>query len=141
MLLRVVGELERGSTASRRAASAARALAAERLIGQLLIAVTYVSVGLLPIGVVLMIADADLADLGRAAARPADPRRRSWSRSSRRPSCGSGMLAVVAAPIGRVIVAAVAYARESDWLMLGVSRSRSSLVIAIGVLSALALTA
>ena len=46
------------------------------------------------------------------------------------------MLAVVAAPIGRVIVAAVAYARESDWLMLGVSIAILA-VIAIGVISSL----
>ena len=51
-----------------------------------------------------------------------------------------GMLAVVAAPIGRVVVAAVAYARESDWLMLAVSIG-ILVVIAVGVLSAVIATA
>jgi uncharacterized membrane protein len=122
-----------------RAATAARALAAERLIGRLLIAVTYVSVGLLAIGVVLMIADSisptsggpplDLATLG-AQLVALEPAAFLWL----------GMLAVIAAPIGRVIVAAVAYARESDWLMLGVSIA-ILVVIAVGIISSLTVTA
>ena len=122
-----------------RAATAARALAAERLIGRLLIAVTYVSVGLLAIGVVLMVADSisptsggpplDLATLG-AQLVALEPAAFLWL----------GMLAVIAAPIGRVIVAAVAYARESDWLMLGVSIA-ILVVIAVGVISSLTITA
>jgi uncharacterized membrane protein len=117
-----------------RAASGARALATERRIGRLLIAVTYVSVGLLSIGVVLMIGDGisptsggpplDLPHLG-AGLVALEPAAFLWL----------GMLAVVAAPIGRVIVAAVAYARESDWLMLAVSIG-ILLVIAVGVLTA-----
>ena len=127
------------TASAERAASAARALAAERLIGQLLIAVTYVSVGLLAIGVALMIADTisptsggpplDLATLG-AQLVAFEPAAYLWL----------GMLAVVAAPIGRVIVAAVAYARESDWLMLGVSIAILA-VIAIGVISSLTFAA
>ena len=127
------------SRSAARAASAARALAAERLIGQLLIGVTYVSVGLLAIGVGLMIADGisptsggpplDLQTLGAQLAA-FEPAAYLWL----------GMLAVVAAPIGRVIVAAVAYARESDWLMLSVSIA-ILVVIAIGVISSLTLTA
>lgn len=126
-------------TVDGRAAAVARALAAERLIGRLLIAVTYVSVGLLSIGVVLMVADGisptsggpplDLQSLG-AGLVALDPAAFLWL----------GMLAVVAAPIGRVVVAAVAYARESDWLMLAVSIG-ILLVIAVGVLSALVATA
>jgi uncharacterized membrane protein len=122
-----------------REASAARALTTERFIGRLLIGVTYVSVGLLVIGVVLMVADSisptsggpplDLATLG-AQLVALEPAAFLWL----------GMLAVVAAPIGRVIVAAVAYARESDWLMLGVSIA-ILVVIAIGVISSLTLTA
>ena len=126
-------------TVDGRAAAVARALATERLIGRLLIAVTYVSVGLLSIGVVLMVADGisptsggpplDLPSLG-AGLVALDPAAFLWL----------GMLAVVAAPIGRVVVAAVAYARESDWLMLAVSIG-ILLVIAVGVLSALVATA
>ncbi len=122
-----------------RAASVARALAAERLIGRLLIAITYVSVGLLAVGVVLMIADSisptsggpplDLATLGAQLAA-GEPAAFLWL----------GLLAVIAAPIGRVIVAAVAYARESDWLMLGVSIA-ILVVIAVGVISSLTVTA
>ena len=121
-------------TVDGRTAAAARGLATERLIGRLLIAVTYVSVGLLSIGVVLMIADGisptsggpplDLPALG-AGLVALEPAAFLWL----------GMLAVVAAPIGRVVVAAVAYARESDWLMLAVSIG-ILLVIAVGVLTA-----
>ncbi|HEV8402017.1 MAG TPA: DUF1634 domain-containing protein [Candidatus Limnocylindrales bacterium] len=129
-----------GQTArSTRTASEARALAAERLIGQLLIGVTYVSVGLLAIGVVLMVADSisptsggpplDLSTLG-AQLVALEPAAFLWL----------GMLAVVAAPIGRVIVAAVAYARESDWLMLAISIG-ILVVITIGVISSVTLTA
>jgi uncharacterized membrane protein len=126
-------------TVDGRAAAGARALATERLIGRLLIAVTYVSVGLLAIGVVLMVADGisptsggpplDLPGLG-AGLVALDPAAFLWL----------GMLAVVAAPIGRVVVAAVAYARESDWLMVAISIG-ILLVIAVGVLSALVATA
>jgi uncharacterized membrane protein len=122
-----------------RAATAARALAAERLIGRLLIGVTYVSVGLLAIGVVLMVANSisptsggpplDLATLG-AQLVALEPAAFLWL----------GVLAVIAAPIGRVIVAAVAYARESDWLMLGVSIA-ILVVITVGVISSLTITA
>jgi uncharacterized membrane protein len=115
-----------------------RTAAAERLIGQLLIAVTYVAVGLLAVGVLLMIADGisplsggpplDLATL------PSDllalePAAYLWL----------GLLTVVAAPIGRVIVAAIAYAREADWLMVGISLAILA-VIAISVGSALTVT-
>jgi uncharacterized membrane protein len=122
-----------------REASEAGALATERLIGRLLIGVTYVSVGLLAVGVVLMVADSisptsggpplDLPTLG-AQLVALEPAAFLWL----------GMLAVVAAPIGRVIVAAVAYAHESDWLMLGISVA-ILVVIAIGVISSLTLTA
>jgi uncharacterized membrane protein len=129
----------RATPSDARAASAVRALAAERFIGRLLIGVTYVSVGLLVIGVVLMVADSisptsggpplDLPTLG-AQLLALEPAAFLWL----------GMLTVVAAPIGRVIVAAVAYARESDWLMLGVSIA-ILVVIAIGVISSLTFAA
>ena len=126
-----------------RAASAAqrvrgRMLAAERRIGRLLIAVTYVSVGLLVVGVGLMVAGGisplsggpglDLESIGRAVAG-LEPAGFLWL----------GLIAVIAAPIGRVIVAAVAYARDADWLMVGVSVG-ILVVIAVGVASALTAT-
>lgn len=118
--------------------SAGRTAADERLIGRLLIAVTYVAVGLLSVGVVLMIADGisplsggpglDLATLGAQLLAP-EPAAFLWL----------GIIAVVAAPIGRVIVAAVAYARDDDWLMVGISLGILA-VIAVGVGSALTVT-
>lgn len=113
-------------------------VAAERVIGRLLIAITYLSVGLLVIGVGLMVVDgiSPLAggprlDLGRLGKQliSLDPAGYLWL----------GLLAVIAAPIGRVIVAGVAYARQADWLMVGISLA-ILLVIAIGVGSALAVT-
>ena len=86
-----------------------RAYAAERTIGRLLIGVTYVSVGLLVIGVrpddrerhlaARPGPPLDLATLG-AQLVALDPAGFLWL----------GLLAVIAAPIGRVIVAAVVYA-------------------------------
>jgi uncharacterized membrane protein len=129
---------DRVATVSAADISAHRAAAAERLIGRLLIAVTYVAVGLLAIGVVLMVAagisplsDApplDVATLG-AQLLAGDPAAFLWL----------GLMAVVAAPIGRVIVAAVAYARDGDWLMVGISLGILA-VIAVGVGSALTVT-
>ena len=43
-----------------------------------------------------------------------------------------GLMAVIAAPIGRVIVALIAYVRDEDWLMVTVSVA-ILVVIAIGV--------
>ena len=116
----------------------ARAAAAEYGIGRLLIAMTYVAVGLLVVGVVLMIADGisplsggpglDLATLGSQLVA-LDPAAFLWL----------GLLAVVAAPIGRVIVAGVAYARQADWLMVAIALGILA-IIAIGVASALTVT-
>lgn len=118
--------------------SASRAAAAESLIGRLLIAVTYVAVGLLTVGVMLMIANAisplsggpplDLASLG-SELLALEPAAFLWL----------GLIAVIAAPIGRVIVAAVAYARDADWLMVAISLGILA-VIAVGVASALTVT-
>jgi uncharacterized membrane protein len=120
------------------ASPASRAAAAERLIGRLLIAVTYVAVGLLVIGVLLMIADGisplsggpglHLTTLG-SQLLALEPAAFLWL----------GLLAVVAAPIGRVIVAAIAYARDADWLMVAISLGILA-VIAVGVGSALTVT-
>lgn len=112
-----------------------RTRAAERLSGRLLIGITYVSVVLLVIGVALMVKDGispldggpalDLAPLGATLAA-LEPAGFLWL----------GLLVVIAAPICRVIVAGVAYARDADWLMVGISVA-ILLVIAVGVASAL----
>lgn len=115
----------------------ARSLATERVIGRLLIAATYVSVGLLAVGVILMVTNAisptsggpdlDLPALGARLAA-LDPAGFLWL----------GLLAVVVAPIIRVVVAGLAYAREADWLMVGISIAILA-VIAVGVASAITL--
>jgi uncharacterized membrane protein len=115
-----------------------RSAAAERLIGRLLIAVTYVAVGLLSIGVVLMIANGisplsvgpglDLATLG-AQLRAGQPAAFLWL----------GIIAVVATPIGRVIVAAVSFARDAEWLMVGIALGILAIIV-VGVGSALTVT-
>jgi uncharacterized membrane protein len=116
----------------------ARAYAAERTIGRLLIAITYVSVGLLAVGFGLMIANGispldagpplDLATLG-AQLVALDPAGFLWL----------GLLAVIAAPVGRVIVAAVSYGRDRDWTMVAISIAILA-VIVVGVVTAVAVT-
>jgi uncharacterized membrane protein len=118
--------------------TSARAYAAERTIGRLLIAITYVSVGLLAVGFGLMIANGispldagpplDLATLG-AQLVALDPAGFLWL----------GLLAVIAAPVGRVIVAAVSYGRDGDWTMVAISIAILA-VIVVGVVTAVAVT-
>ena len=118
--------------------TSARAYAAERTIGRLLIAITYVSVGLLAVGFGLMIANGispldagpplDLATLG-AQLVALDPAGFLWL----------GLLAVIAAPVGRVIVAAVSYGRDRDWTMVAISIAILA-VIVVGVVTAVAVT-
>jgi uncharacterized membrane protein len=119
-------------------AGRAAAVEAERLIGRLLIAVTYVSVVLLLIGVGLLIAagisplsGGPSLDLGRLPADllGLDPIGFLWL----------GLLAVIAAPVARVSVALLAYARARDWLMVGVSVG-ILLVIAVAIGSAMVAT-
>jgi uncharacterized membrane protein len=107
----------------------AGALQAERLIGRLLTGITYASVALLLAGVGLLIAAgiSPLAggpglDLGQL---PSDV-------LGMRPTgfLWLGLLAVIAAPIARVGVALVAYARVDDWLMVAVS---AGILLVIGV--------
>jgi uncharacterized membrane protein len=115
-----------------------RSVAAERVIGRLLIAVTYVAVGLLTIGVVLMVADGisplsvgpglDLATLG-SQLLAGEPAAFLWL----------GIITVVATPIGRVIVAAVSFARDAEWLMVGIALGILAIIV-IGVASALTVT-
>ena len=124
--------------ASHESRSEEGAAGTERLIGRLLIAMTYVAVVLLVVGVALMVASGisplsggpglDLATLG-SQLLALDPSAFLWL----------GLIAVVAAPIGRVIVAGVAYARQEDWLMVAIALG-ILVIIAIGVGSALAVT-
>jgi uncharacterized membrane protein len=115
-------------------AARARALQAERLIGQLLTGVTYLSVALLSVGVVLLVADGISPTSGGPGM---DPGRLLADLVGLRPASflWLGLLAVIAAPITRVSVALLAYAREGDRLMVAVS-SAILLVIAIAVGSA-----
>ena len=107
----------------------------DRFIGRLLTAVTYVAVVLLSVGVVLLLAAgiSPLAggprlDIGRLAADLAalDPAAFLWL----------GILAVIATPVSRVVVAAIGFARQGDRMMLGVALAILA-AIAVGVASAL----
>jgi uncharacterized membrane protein len=113
-------------------------LRAERAIGRLLIGITCVSVVLMLIGVGLLIArgisplsGGPALDLGRLPSEllALGPSGFIWL----------GLLAVIAAPIARVTVALFAYARDEDWLMVGVSTG-ILLVIAVAIGSALVST-
>jgi uncharacterized membrane protein len=120
------------------AAGRARALRAERLIGRLLSSVTYVSVALLLVGVVLLIG----AGISPVSGGPAmDPARLVPDLVGLQPAgfLWLGLLAVIAAPITRVVVALVAYFRDEDWLMVGVSAAILA-VIAIAIGSAVVST-
>lgn len=114
------------------------AFQAERLIGRLLTGITYVSVALLIVGVVLLLAAGTSPTSGGPAL---DPGRIVPDLFTLKPSgfLWLGLVAVIAAPITRVTVALVAYARDRDWLMVGVS-SAILLVIAIAIGSAVVST-
>ena len=116
----------------------ARALEAERLIGRLLTGITYASVALLVVGVVLLIG----AGTSPVSGGPAlDPGRIVPDLLALRPAgfLWLGLGAVIAAPVGRVAVALVAYVRDEDWLMVGVSTAILA-VIAIAIGSAVVST-
>ncbi|TFG68986.1 MAG: DUF1634 domain-containing protein [Thermomicrobiales bacterium] len=115
-----------------------RTVAAERLSGRLLIGFTYVAVALLALGIVAMV----MAGISPLAGGPAldletlfdgleglDPAALLWL----------GLLVVIAAPIGRVVVAGAAYAAEADWRMVTISAA-ILVIIVIGVVSALTVT-
>jgi uncharacterized membrane protein len=111
---------------------------AEGRIGRTLIAITYVAVVLLSIGVVLMVVNGisplsggpglDLATLGSQLAT-LQPAGFLWL----------GLLIVVVAPSTRVVMAAVAYARDADWLMVAISIGILA-IIATGVVTGIAAT-
>jgi uncharacterized membrane protein len=108
----------------------------DRFIGRLLIAVTYVAVGLLSVGVVLLLA-AGISPL--AGGPPLDPGRVLADLASLTPATflWLGILAVIATPISRVIVAAVGFARLGDRWMVGIAVG-ILVVIALGIVSGLA---
>ncbi len=111
---------------------------AERLIGRLLTGITYVSVVLLVVGVALLIA----AGISPVSGGPGmDPGRLVSDLIGLRPAgfLWLGLVAVIAAPITRVSVALVAYVRDADWLMVGVSTA-ILLVIAVAIGSAVVST-
>jgi uncharacterized membrane protein len=118
------------------ATTSARVFDAERTIGRLLIALTYVSVALMGIGVVLMLANGiSPLDQGPPLV-PADivpeilalqPAGFLWL----------GLLIVIAAPIARVVLAAIAYARDRDRTMVLVS---IAILAVLAVAVALAVT-
>ena len=115
-----------------------RRLGAERLIGRMLIALTYLSAALLVVGVGLMLGAGispvaggpglDLATLGSEVVA-LGPAGFLWL----------GLLAVIAAPISRILLAAVAYARDGDWPMVGIAVAILSIIV-IGVATAGAVT-
>jgi uncharacterized membrane protein len=120
------------------ASGRARGLAAERFIGRLLSGITYVSVALLVVGVALLMA----AGVSPVSGGPAmDPGRLVSDLVGLKPAgfLWLGLVAVIAAPVTRVTVALVAYARDEDWLMVGVSTA-ILLVIAIAIGSAVVST-
>ena len=107
---------------------------AEHVIGRVLTGIAYVSVGLLVVGVGLLIA----AGISPVSGGPGfDPGRLVPDLVGLKPAgfLWLGLVAVIAAPISRVMVALVAYARDEDWLMVGVSTA-ILLVIAVAIGSA-----
>jgi uncharacterized membrane protein len=111
---------------------------AERLIGRVLTSVTYLAVALLLAGVVLLIR-AGIAPLSGGPGL--DPGRLTADLLALKPAgfLWLGLLAVIAAPVARVAVALVAYARDADWLMVAVSTA-ILLVVAVAIGSALLTT-
>lgn len=108
----------------------------DRFIGRLLIAVTYIAVGLLSVGVVLLLA-AGISPL--AGGPPLDLTRILADLGSLAPAAflWLGILAVIAAPISRVVVAAIGFARLGDRWMVGVALGILA-VIVLGIVSGIA---
>ncbi|MFL5674229.1 MAG: DUF1634 domain-containing protein [Chloroflexota bacterium] len=111
---------------------------ADTLSGRLLITFTYISVGLLVIGVALMIANG-ISPL--AAAPTFDMSMLVASLVALQPEAflWLGLAAIIAAPIGRVILAGAVYAVDRDVTMVVISVA-ILVVIAIGVGTAIAAT-
>ncbi len=106
----------------------------DRIIGRLLVWLTYVAVTLLIIGVVLMIRDG----ISPLDASPTfDPGTIAADVTALRPVgfLWLGLLAVLVAPIARVVVAGVGFALDRQWVMVLVAMGILA-VIAVGVISA-----
>jgi uncharacterized membrane protein len=106
----------------------------DRTIGRILIWLTYIAVALLAVGVALMLASGisplDGAPPFDLSAIPADiaalqPAGFLWL----------GLLAVLVAPIARVVVAGIGYGLDREWVMVLVAIAILA-VIAVGVVSA-----
>jgi uncharacterized membrane protein len=97
-----------------------RAFAAERSIGRLLIGMAYVAAGLLTIGLALMFVNG-ISPLDQGP--PLDPATLASQIAALDPAgfVWLGLLTIVAAPIGRIILAAIAFARDGDRLMVAIS--------------------
>ena len=108
----------------------------DRFSAGLLIWVTYVAVVLLSIGVVLLFVNG-ISPL--AGGPPLDPRRLGVDLVALAPAAflWLGILAVIATPLGRVIAAAIRFARLGDRAMVAVAVA-ILVVIALGVVTALA---
>ena len=115
----------------------AQRAAAEVRIGRALIAVTYVAVAILGAGVIAMVATGtsplapapviDGLDAFVDAVRSLSPEGILWV----------GLALVIATPIVRVILAAIAFARGAEWRMVAISIA-ILVVIATGIVTALA---
>jgi uncharacterized membrane protein len=104
----------------------------ERRIGRLLTVLTYVAVALLAVGVALMAA----AGIDPRATPPApDPAGLVGDLLALRPDAflWLGLVAVIAAPVSRVVVAGVGYARRGDRRMAVIAAAVVIvLVVAVG---------
>ena len=109
---------------------------AEHRIGRYLIAFTYVTVGLLAVGVALLfgtgmspLAGGPNLDLGSLIAQVVAFDASGW--------LWLGLLAVIATPIGRVVLAAVAYLQQGEWPMFAIAIA-ILVAVGLGVLTAAA---
>ena len=118
------------------AAGHARSFDAERTIGRLLIAMTYVSVSLMAVGVVLMLVNG-ISPLDQSPSF--DPTALVPGLLALEPAAflWLGLVVVIAAPIARVVLAAVAYARDRDRTMVAVS---IAILVVLAVAVAIAVT-
>jgi uncharacterized membrane protein len=112
----------------------ARMLVAERQIGRLLIGIAYLSVGLLVVGVGLLLLGG-VSPLAGGPPLDLTVLARQLTTLDAAGFLWLGLLAVIATPASRVLLAAVAYGRAGDWSMVGIALSILA-IIAIGVLTA-----
>jgi uncharacterized membrane protein len=108
--------------------------AADRQIARLLIALTVVSVALLVVGVLLLLA-AGVSPLDGGPSL--DPATLASDVAALVPAglLWLGILAVIVTPIGRVVLAAIAFGRAGDWSMVGIAIGILA-IIAAGVVTA-----